>query len=69
MKLKPAIKYTLQMITSVLVALEISTPPNPYKMHLIVCLSLLIGIKYDLPNKIIKSLENLYSGTYKFFKL
>ena len=57
--LKPAIKYTLQMITSVLVALEISTPPNPYKVHIIVCLTLLIALKYDWPSKIEKSLNKI----------
>ena len=57
--LKPAIKYTLQMITSVLVALEISTPPNPYKVHIIVCLTLLIDLKYDWPSKIEKSLNKI----------
>jgi len=41
-----AILYTLQLITSVLVALEVSTPPNPYKIHIIVCLMLLIALKY-----------------------
>jgi hypothetical protein len=64
-----AIRYTLQMITSVLIALEVSQPPNPYKTHLIVCLSLIIALKYDLPSKIINSLENLYSKTIKLFKL
>ena len=57
--LKPAIKYTLQMITSVLVALEIATPPNPYKVHIIVCLTLLIALKYDWPSKIEKSLNKI----------
>ena len=53
MKLKPAIQYTLQIITIVLIALEISIPPNPYKLHLIISLSLLIVMKYDLINRII----------------
>ena len=66
--LKPAIKYTLQMITSVLVALEIATPPNPYKIHIIVCLTALISLKYDLPTKILTSLETLYSKTIQLFK-
>ena len=57
--LKPAIQYTLQMITSVLVALEIATPPNPYKIHIIVCLTSLIALKYDWPNKIEKSLNKI----------
>jgi len=56
------------MITSVLVALEIATPPNPYKIHIIVCLTALIALKYDLPTKILTSLETLYSKTIQLFK-
>ena len=52
------------MITSVLVALEISTPPNPYKTHLIVCLTLLIALKYDLPSKIEKTLQKIVIERY-----
>jgi len=54
-----AILYTLQMIISVLVALEVSQPPNPYKIHLIVCLMLLIALKYDWPTKIENTLNKI----------
>lgn len=56
---KKQLLYTLQLITCVLVALEISIPPNPYKEELILVLTILICIKHDLPNKILKSIENL----------
>ena len=49
--------YTFQMIAAVLVALEVSTPPNPYTNHLIVILTILICIKRDLPKKILQILE------------
>ena len=66
--LKPAIKYTLEMITSVLVALEVATPPNPYKLHIIICLSVLIALKYDLPTKIENSFSKLISQVWKIFR-
>lgn len=49
--------YTFQMIAAVLVALEVSIPPNPYTNHLIVILTILICIKRDLPKKILQILE------------
>ena len=49
--------YTFQMIAAVLVALEVSIPPNPYTNHLIVILTILICIKRDLPEKILQILE------------
>jgi len=56
---KKQLLYTFQLIACVLVALEISIPPNPYKEELILVLTILICIKHDLPNKILKSIENL----------
>mgnify|MGYP001192407749 FL=1 len=56
---KKQILYTFQLIAAVLVALEISIPPNPYKEELILVLTILICIKHDIPNKIEKSITNL----------
>ena len=56
---KKQIQYTFQLFAAVLVALEISIPPNPYKEELILVLTIIICIKHDLPNKILKSIENL----------
>ena len=58
-KYKPHIQYTFKMIASVLVALEISIPPNPYKEELILVLVILICIKHDIPSKIETSITNL----------
>ena len=41
------------MIAAVLVALEVSIPPNLYTNQLIVILTILICIKHDLPKKIL----------------
>jgi len=59
MSMKDTIQHTLKLITAVLVALEISIPPNPYKMELILCLVALICLKYDIPQKIEDSISNL----------
>ena len=58
-KTKQAIKYTLQCLISIYIALEIATPPNPYKMQIIVLLSLLIALKHDIPDKIVHLIEKL----------
>ena len=58
-KIKQAIKYTLQCLVSIYIALEIATPPNPYKTEIIVLLSLLIALKHDIPDKIVRIVEKL----------
>ena len=58
-KIKQAIKYTLQCLISIYIALEIATPPNPYKTEIIVLLSLLIALKHDIPDKIVHLIEKL----------
>ena len=51
-KLKTTIRYTLQMLISICIALEISLPPNPYKTHLIILLTLYICLKHNVVDKI-----------------
>jgi hypothetical protein len=63
-KLKTAIRYTLQMLISICIALEISLPPNPYKTHLIILLTLYICLKHDIVEKILER----YNELYKWFK-
>ena len=58
-KIQKSILYTLQCLASIYIALEVSTPPNPYKTEIIVILSLLIALKYDIPNKILLKVEEL----------
>ena len=50
-KIKETINLTLKLIISVLIALEIAIPPNPYKTELILGLSLFIVLKYDIVEK------------------
>tara|TARA_R100000995_G_scaffold54140_1_gene26505 strand:+ start:77 stop:268 length:192 start_codon:yes stop_codon:yes gene_type:complete len=47
---------TLQIIVAVLLGLEVSIPPNPYKMPLILSMVVLICLKHDIPNKIMETL-------------
>ena len=63
-KLKQAIRYTFECLIAIFMALEISQPPNPYKTHLIVLLSLYICLKHDIPNRIL----DLYSKAFKWLK-
>ena len=53
-KLKTAIRFTLQCLISIFIALEVSQPPNPYARYLIVVLVLYICLKYNIVERIIK---------------
>ena len=58
MKVSQAIQFTLQCLIAIYIALEISIPPNPYKTHLIILLTIYICLKYDVPSKIINTIVN-----------
>ena len=60
-RLKRAIKYTLQCLISIYIALEVSQPPNPYKTHLIILLTIYICLKHNIVSKILSSIEKLIS--------
>ena len=57
MEHKQIIIHFTQLIVAVLVALEVSIPPNPYKHQLIIGLVVLICLKHDIPTKIIQILD------------
>lgn len=59
-KTKQAILYTLQCLTAIFLALEIAIPPNPYRVHLILCLTALIMLKHNIPSKLIDVLEKYW---------
>ena len=61
-KTKQAAQYTLQCLTAIFLALEIAIPPNPYRVHLILCLTALILLKHDIPDKVINTLEKLWNS-------
>jgi hypothetical protein len=43
---------TLQIIVSALIGIEVSIPPNPYKNYLIISLTILICLKYNIIERI-----------------
>ena len=61
-KLKQATLYTLQCFTAIFIAMEIAIPPNPYRVHLIICLTALILLKHNIPDKMINTLEKLWKS-------
>ena len=67
MRIKNMIGFTLQVLISVIIALEISQPPDPYAKHLIVLLSLYIAFKYDLVSKISSVWERLFAHIKALF--
>ena len=64
-RINQAVRYTLQMITAIIIALEVAIPPNPYKTQLIVVLTIGIAHKYHLVDKTLKSVSNLINGIKK----
>jgi len=63
-KTKKVLEQTLKLVISVLIALEISIPPNPYARYLIVMLVLYISLKNNIVERIIKR----YSKIIKWIK-
>ena len=55
--MKHTIKITLQIVISVLIALEVSYPPNHYIHELIVCLILYICVKNNVDDKILALID------------
>jgi len=58
-KTKKVLDVTLKLVISVLIALEISIPPNPYARYLIVMLVLYISLKNNIVERIIKSYNKI----------
>ena len=58
-KTKKVLEQTLKLVISVLIALEISIPPNPYARYLIVMLVLYISLKNNIVERIIKSYNKI----------
>ena len=55
--MRKEVELSLKVVVSVLIGLEVSIPPNPYKQPLVLGLVLLICLKHDIPNKILKKLK------------
>ena len=55
--MRDTILHTIKLMVAVLIGVEVSYPLNPYKDYLIVGLTILIIIKYNLDKKIQEVLE------------
>ena len=58
--MRETITHTIKLIVAVLIGLEVSYPPNPYKEYLIVGLISLIILKNNLDKKIQEVLEKWF---------
>ena len=58
--MRDTILHTMKLIVAVLIGIEVSYPPNPYKDYLIVGLTILIIIKYNLDKKIQEVMEKWF---------
>ena len=48
--MRDKIQHTLKLVIAVLIGIEVSYPPNPYKEYLILGFVCLIVLKYNLDN-------------------
>ena len=55
--MRDTIEHTIKLMVAVLIGIEVSYPPNPYKEYLIVGLTILIVMRYNLDKKIQEGLE------------
>ena len=55
----------IQIIVAVLLGLEVSIPPNPYQMPLIISMVILICLKHDIPNKLSNGLSKINDQLFK----
>ena len=53
---KDKILFALQIIVAVMIGIEVSIPPDPYKQELIIALVVLICLKHNIPNKFINKM-------------
>ena len=58
-RLKEGVKFTLQCLIAIFIALEIAEPPNLYTKQLIILMSIYIAIKHNIPEKIDNILERM----------
>ena len=64
-KTKKVLNLTLKVVISVLIALEISIPPNPYKEELILLLVISIVLKHDIVEKILNVYDRIITYLFK----
>jgi len=56
----------VQLIVCILIALEIAIPPNPYKRQLVLALIILICLKHNVVEHILKSIDNSIKTIKKY---
>ena len=56
-KIYEAIRYTLQCLISIFIALEIAIPPNLYTKQLVFCLIIYIILTYKIVPKVINTIS------------
>ena len=55
--LKKQIQTTLQLFMIVFIAMEVGIEPNPYKNHIIITAVIVIALKHNVVDRILKSLD------------
>jgi len=63
--LKKQIIYTLQLLMSVYVALEIAIPPNPHIKHIIIIATIVVVLKHNIVENILDVYERLIKKLFK----
>jgi len=64
-KTKKVLEQTLKLVISVLIALEISIPPNPYKEELILMLVIMIVLKHNIVEKMLNLYDRIITYLFK----
>ena len=62
-----SIEYSLMMLICIMVALEVSYPPNPYTKKLIVVMSIYVCMKHQVPDKMIDVMDRLVKRLLKLW--
>ena len=64
-ELQSQIQYTLQLLMIVMIALEVTIPPNPYAENILIIGFLVIALKYNFVTKISYILDKLFNYVNK----
>ncbi len=62
-----SIEYSLMMLICIMVALEVSYPPNPYVKKLIIVMSIYACMKHQVPDKMIDVMDRLVKRLLKLW--
>ena len=62
-----SIEYSLMMLICIMVALEVSYPPNPYAEKLIIIMSIYVCMKHQVPDKMIDVCDRLVKRLLKLW--